>query len=54
MRGLLLVLLGLFTLGAVWKFEKKNDGTLIALSPFIAAIAIMALTRRERQELADY
>jgi hypothetical protein len=42
MRKLLVVGLGLCALGALWKAEEEEDGTIIALSPFLAALAIEA------------
>jgi hypothetical protein len=45
MKKLILAALGLYTLGALYKFEKQQDGTLIALSPFLAALAIVFLSR---------
>ncbi len=40
MRRLLVVGLGLCALGALWKAEEEEDGAAIALSPFLAALAI--------------
>jgi hypothetical protein len=40
---LLIVALGLCAAGALWRFEKfeaKEDGAAVALSPFLAALAI--------------
>lgn len=51
MRKIILAALGLYALGAVWKFEKDEDGTLIAISPFVAAIGLLLLTRRAEEAL---
>jgi hypothetical protein len=51
MRKLILAVFGLYTLAAIWKFEEEEDGALIALSPFIAAIAIALLSRRRSSAL---
>ena len=40
MRKLLLVGLGLCVFGALWKAEEEEDGAVVALSPFLAALAI--------------
>jgi len=42
MRKLLLIGLGLSVLGALWKVEEEEDGMAVALSPFLAALAIEA------------
>ena len=42
MRTLLLAGLGLCALGALWKFEEAEDGPVVAMSPFIAALALEA------------
>jgi hypothetical protein len=42
MRKLLLAGLGLCILGALWRTEEEEDGMAIALSPFLAALAIEA------------
>jgi hypothetical protein len=42
MRKLLLAGLGLCVLGALWKTEEEEDGIAIAMSPFLAALAIEA------------
>ena len=42
MRKLLLIGLGLCAVGALWKAEEEEDGMAIALSPFLAALAIEA------------
>jgi hypothetical protein len=52
MRKLIVIGLGLCGLAAVWRAEEKEDGLLVALSPFIAAIAIAVLTRRDRNNVA--
>jgi hypothetical protein len=40
MRNLLLAGLGLCALGALWRVEEEEDGGAVALSPFLAALAI--------------
>jgi len=45
MRNLAILGAGLLTLGAILKFEKDEDGLLVAISPFLAALAITLLTR---------
>lgn len=50
MRKLILVTLGLLTFAALWKKEAEEDGIGVALSPFIAALALeigVFLLRRE-------
>jgi hypothetical protein len=42
MRKLLLIGLALCALGAWWKAEEEEDGAAVALSPFLAALAIEA------------
>lgn len=42
MRKLLLLGLGLCALGAFWKVEEEEDGVVVAMSPFLAALAIEA------------
>ncbi len=42
MRRLMVFGLALCALGAIWKFEEEEDGAVIALSPFLAALAIEA------------
>ena len=54
MRKLLAIGLGLCALGALWKVEDEEDGIAIALSPFLAALAIEAgifLLRRHQGSL---
>jgi hypothetical protein len=54
MRKLLLIGLGLCAAGAIWRFEDEEDGTAIALSPFLAALALEAgifLLRRHQTTL---
>jgi hypothetical protein len=54
MRKLLLAGLALCTLGALWKAEEEEDGVAVALSPFLAALAIEAgifLLRRHQGSL---
>jgi hypothetical protein len=57
MRKLLLVGLGLCTLGALWRAEEEEDGAVVALSPFLAALAlevgIFMLRRHQSQLLAS-
>ena len=53
MRRLILAGLGLYTLAAIWKFEEEEDGLLIALAPFAAALAVLALSRPGRDELPE-
>jgi hypothetical protein len=51
---LLVVGLGLCALGALWRAEEEEDGTVVALSPFLAALAIEAgifLLRRHQGAL---
>jgi hypothetical protein len=40
MRKLLLVGLGLCTLGALWRVEEEEDGVIVAISPFLAKLAL--------------
>jgi hypothetical protein len=54
MRKLLLIGLGLCALGALWKAEQEEDGTAVALSPFLAALALEAgifMLRRHQNQL---
>ena len=54
MRKLLLIAVGLCALGAIWKVEEEEDGVAIALSPFLAALAIetgIFLLRRHQSTL---
>jgi hypothetical protein len=51
MRKLMWIGLGLTALAAVWKFEQDEDGTAIALSPFLAALAIAILVPRRDARL---
>ena len=54
MRKLLMVGLGLCVFGALWKAEEEEDGAVIALSPFLAALAIEAgvfMLRRHQSNL---
>jgi hypothetical protein len=54
MRKLLLIGLGLCAFGALWKAEREEDGTIVALSPFLAALALEAgifMLRRHRSQL---
>ena len=46
--------LALCALGALWKVEEEEDGAVVALSPFLAALAIEAgifLLRRHQGSL---
>jgi len=54
MRKLLLLGIGLCAFGALWKAEEEEDGAAVALSPFLAALAIEAgifLLRRHQSGL---
>ena len=54
MRKLLMIGLGLCALGALWRVEEEEDGTAVAMSPFLAALAIEAgifLLRRHQGAL---
>ena len=54
MRKLLLVGLGLCLAGALWRAEEEEDGMAVALSPFLAALALEAgifLLRRHQTSL---
>ena len=42
MRKFLLVGLGLCLFGALWRVEEEEDGAAVALSPFLAALALEA------------
>jgi hypothetical protein len=42
MRKFLLVGLGLCLFGALWRAEEEEDGAAVALSPFLAALALEA------------
>ena len=56
MRKLLMIAAGLCAFGALWKAEAEEDGAAVALSPFIAAIAIeigILLLRRRQSSLLD-
>jgi hypothetical protein len=57
MRKLLLLGLGLCAVGAWWKVEDEEDGPMVALSPFLAALAIEAgifmLRRHQGSLLGD-
>jgi hypothetical protein len=56
-RKLLFIGLGLCTLGALWRAEEKEDGMAVALSPFLAALAIetgiFMLRRHQSQLMSD-
>ncbi len=54
MRRLLVIALGLCAVGALWKAEAEEDGAPVALSPFLAALAIetgIFLLRRHQGNL---
>jgi len=54
MRKLLMIGLALCAVGALWKVEEEEDGVVVALSPFLAALAIEAgifLLRRHQGSL---
>ena len=54
MRKMLLTGLALCALGALWKAEEEEDGAAVALSPFLAALAIevgIFLLRRHQGSL---
>ena len=51
MRKRVWAILGITALAAVWKFEEEEDGTAIALSPFLAALAIAILVPRRRDRI---
>lgn len=54
MRKFLMIAAGLCAFGALWKAEAEEDGAAVALSPFIAAIAIevgILLLRRHQTNL---
>ena len=56
MRKFLMIAAGLCAFGALWKAEAEEDGAAVALSPFIAAIAIevgILLLRRRQSNLLD-
>lgn len=54
MRKLIFAGLGLCLLGVLWRVEEEEEGTAVALSPFLAALAIEAgifLLRRNQGSL---
>jgi len=54
MRKLLLIGLGLCALGSLWRAEEEEDGSFVALSPFLAALALEAgifMLRRHQSQL---
>jgi hypothetical protein len=57
MRKLLMIAAGLFAFGALWKAEADEDGPVVALTPFVAAIAIeigiLLLRRKQTRLLAN-
>jgi hypothetical protein len=56
-RKFLLIVAGLSIFGAMWHAEAEEDGPAIALSPFLAALAIEAaillLTRKGNDLLSE-
>jgi hypothetical protein len=42
MRKLLMIGLGLCVIGALWKAEEEEDSAAVAMSPFLAALALEA------------
>jgi hypothetical protein len=57
MRRIVMVGLGLCALGALWRLEEDEDGPLVAMSPFLAALAIEAgifLLRRHQGSLLRF
>ena len=54
MRKLILIGLGLCAAGTLWKAEEEEDGLAVALSPFLAALAIevgVLLLRRRQNSI---
>jgi hypothetical protein len=54
MKKYLIVGLGLCALGALWRWEEKENGAAVAMSPFLAALAIeigVFLLRRHQTTL---
>ncbi len=54
MRKLLMIGLGLCVVGALWKAEEEEHGAVVAMSPFLAALALEAgifLLRRHQGSL---
>lgn len=54
MRKLLLIGMGLCLVGALWRVEEEEDDPAVALSPFLAALALEAgifLLRRHQTSL---
>ncbi len=54
MRKLLLIVAGLFVFGALWREEAEEDGVAVAMSPFVAVLAIelgIFLLRRRQSGL---
>jgi hypothetical protein len=54
MRRLLMIGLGLCAFGALWRAEEEEDGVAVAMSPFLAALAIetgIFLLRRHQGQL---
>ena len=54
MKKYLIVGLGLCALGALWSWEEEEDGAAVAMSPFLAALAIeigVFLLRRHQTTL---
>lgn len=56
MRKLLFIMIGISAFVALWKEEAEEDGIAVALSPFLAALAIEAgilLLRRRQNDLLE-
>jgi len=56
MRKLIYVCLGLCFLGVLWTVEEEEDGAAVALSPFLAALALetgIFLLRRHQGSLLN-
>jgi predicted nucleotidyltransferase len=57
MRKFLLIVAGLSIFGALWRTEAEEDGSDVALSPFLAALvieaAILLLTRKRNDLLSE-
>ena len=54
MRKLLMIGLGLCVIGVLWKAEEEEDNAAVAVSPFLAALALEAgifLLRRHQVSL---
>jgi hypothetical protein len=54
MQKIILAIIAGTALGALWRFEKEEDGAAVALSPFLLALAIEAgifMLRRHQNDL---